>query len=532
MDNQFNQPGQGMPPQGWPMQPGGVPQQTSSLRPPVGYAPEMNMNPPPGYGAMPLQGDPFGAVPQGQQPMFDPMTGQTVGMPPAGQPMGQAPYAPQGMQPGMAQPYAADGYQHLFDPNQTVMDDQPPAGFPPVEAKPFKERVHLTVFHVAVIVVALGFLGWFLYERLAPEAAQFGVIQAGNLSASHTGDCLIVRNESPYNAEAVTSVHYDAAEGSAIIRGDDICKVYSSGYSTREMETLQEYRAQIRDYQKNMLETETTYDAKLDRVTADVLTRAREVRDLIGGARGSLANQEVLLQTAIDARQKYLKTKYASDQRFTRLYDDELAQTQRIDSWTKQYTATGDGLISFYSDGYEYGLTSSNYMTFEPFQVRNMINGQKPELTSAQKTKTTIYRVVRDNEWYVLFLSNDTDWNPVNGQVYDLQLERFESTQVKAEVMSFTRSGGELLVRLKVISSVKPVLYMRTCEATLGENMSTLMVDERALFVQEGMTGVVMVEGQTESFIPVNVIYTENGYAFIQAITQGFLYENMTVRLF
>ena len=405
-------------------------------------------------------------------------------------------------------------------------------GFPPQQLKPQKQRIQLTAFHVAIIVAALGFLGWYLYATFAPEAAREALITSGSLSASHAGDCLIVRNEVPYDAEGVTTVVYDAEEGSSIIRGDNICKVYSSGYSTREMNTLQNYRTSIRNYQKKLIEAETTYDAKLNRVTSDVLTSAKAVRSLIGGARGSLENQEDELAKAVAARQTYMKSKYASDQRFSRLFDDELSQTQRIDSWTKQYTATSAGVVSFYSDGYEYGLTGANYTTFEPRQVRSMINGDAPEKTTAQKGKTTIYRMVADGEWYVLFLSRDTEWNPVKGQIYQLQLERFENTAVYAEVVNFTRSGGELLVRLKVSGSVKPVLYMRTCGAVLGESLSTLCVPERAIYVQDGMTGVVVLKDNTQSFIPVNVIHYDSGNAYFQAIQQGLLFEGMTVMLF
>ncbi|MBQ8200427.1 MAG: hypothetical protein IJZ74_01525 [Clostridia bacterium] len=539
MDNQFNQPGAGYPPQSAGQMPmGGMPPQDAGMYPPVGYMPPNGMGQPQGYAGMPQQGYPDmtgqyaagqpyqGSLPQGYAEALQQQTGY------------QQPYQNTGYQQQMGypayqqQPYGEAGYEHLFDPNQPVMAEQHPAGFPPQERKPVRPRLHLNAFHFAIILVALGFMGWYLYSQLAPEAAQYGTIALGSLSASHSGDSLIVRNESPYDAEGVTSIVYDADEGSSVVRNDYICKVYSSGYSTREMKTLQDYRAEIRDYQKDLIESETTYDARMTRVTSDVLTRAKEVRDLIGGARGSLANQEKLLGAAVEARQQYLKQKYTSDQRYSRLYDDELSQSQRIDSWTKQYTAKSDGIVSFYSDGYEYGLSGTNYTAFEPREVRAMINGQKPELTTLQKGKTTIYRMVRDGEWYVLFLSDDTSWNPVNGQVYELQLERFENTQVMAEVVSFTRSGGELLVRLKVTGDVKPVLYMRTCEAVLGESLTTLMVNERAIYVQDGMTGVVVVEGQTESFIPVNVIRYADGNAYFQAIQQGLLFENMTVRLF
>ena len=73
---------------------------------------------------------------------------------------------------------------------------------------------------------------------------------------------------------------------------------------------------------------------------------------------------------------------------------------------------------------------------------------------------------------------------------------------------------------------------MRTCGAVLGESLSTLCVPERAIYTQDGMTGVVVVDGSTQSFIPVNVIHTANGNAYFQAIQQSLLFEGMTVLLF
>ena len=530
MDNQFYPPNGGYPQGQQPMQPGVQPQPMGAASNPYlqymqqGQAQPMAENQPDAYQQQGF--NPYEA----QQNGYAQQTGYQQDM--RTQPMQpQDPNNPYLYYGGNQQPYAEAGYQYHFDHTQSVMQEQP-MGFPMQELNPQKPKVRLTVFHVAVILAALGFLAWYLVATFVPEAAKYGTIGSGSLSANHAGDCLIVRNEVPYDAEGVTTVVYDAEEGSSIIRGDKICKVYSSGYSTREMNTLQNYRRDIRDYQKKLIESDNSYDAKMNQVTSKVLTYAKSVRDLIGGARGSLENQEEELAKAVAERQKYMKQKYASDQRFSRLFDDETSQTQRIDSWTKQYTATSSSVVSFYSDGYEYGLTGNNWTTYEPRQVRNMIGGAAPEKSTAQKGKTTIYRMVEDGEWYVLFLSDDTDWNPVKGQVYQLQLERFENTAVYAEVVNFTRSGGELLVRLKVNSSVKPVLYMRTCGAVLGESMSTLRVPERAIYVQDGMTGVVVVDGNTESFIPVEVIHYDNGNAYFKAIQQGLLFEGMTVMLF
>ncbi len=484
---------------------------------------------------------PYGGVQQPIQPTAQPMPPvqpeqPVYQMPPVQQPYQNTAYQQQMQQPyqGTAyqQPYMDPAYQQAYQGTAYQQPMQPQQGMQPVQPKAPKAKLQLTPFHFAIIAAVLGFLGWYLYSNFAPQAARYGQITSGALSATRTGECLIVRNEVPYDAEGVTSVVYEAEEGASVNRGDKICKVYSSGYSTREMNTLKTYREQIRNYQKNLIETENPPDARLDRVMNEVKNYAKQVRELVNGGRGSLAAQEEMLRTAVSERQIYLKNKYTSDQRFSRLYDDELSQKQRIDSWTTSETATGSAVVSFYSDGYEYALNGTNYTTFEPKQVRSMINGNAPEKTNAQMGKTTIYRMVEDGEWYVLFLSHETDWNPVNGQTYALQLGRYESTQVYAEVVNFTRSGGELLLRLKVNSDVRPVLYMRSGEAILGENLSTLCVSERALYTQDKMTGIVVVDNNTESFIPINVIYQADGNVYFQPVQQGVLYEGLTVMLF
>lgn len=402
----------------------------------------------------------------------------------------------------------------------------------PVQLPPEPENKRLSVLQIMLIVLVLGFVAWYLITTLTPKPEPYGTITAGVIGSRYSGDCLIVRDETPHDAEGVTSVDYIAREGTMVYRGNSVCNVYSSGFSTREMNTLQDYRNQIKEYQIKLLSGEITTDTKLEKLASDVMTQAREVRQLIRGARGNMENQEGMLAAAISNRQAYLKEKYSEDQRMTRLYDDEQSQLQRISSWTKQYAAMSEGVVSFYSDGYEYGLTVANYESFSPAQVRAMVNGKKPENGVLQKGKTTIYRIVRDGEWYVLMLIRDSNWNPVEGAEYELRLENFKDTMVRATVTSFTRSGGELLVRLRVRSSVEPVLYIRTCAGVLGDSVSSLMVPSRALYYQDNMPGIVLSENGYEWFIPVNVLDRQGDYIFISAIQQGVLSEGMTVRLF
>ena len=410
-----------------------------------------------------------------------------------------------------------------------MYDMQPPQ---PVQMPTPQENKRMSVPQIMLIVLVLAFAVWYLVTTLTPATSPYATITAGVIGSRYTGDCLIVRDETPFDAEGVSSVDYIAEEGSMVSRGTTVCNVYSSGFSTREMITLQDYRDQIKEYQIKLLKAEVNTDARMEKLEADVMTRAREVRELIGGARGNMNNQESLLATAIKARQNRLKELYSEDQRMTRLYDDEQSQLQRISSWTKQYGAQGEGLVSFYSDGYEYGLTITNYDQFNPSQVRSMLNGQKPTDDLASKGKTTIYRLVRDNHWVVLMLIKDSNWNPVEGAIYELKLENFKDTMVQARVVSFTRTGGELEVRLDIQAPVQPVLYIRTCTGVLGDSVTSLTVPAKALYTQDNMPGVVVVREGYEFFVPVNVIDKRDGMVFISAIQQGALYEGDTVRLF
>ena len=410
-----------------------------------------------------------------------------------------------------------------------MYDMQPPQ---PIQIPQPPENKRMSVPQIMLIVVVLAFAVWYLITTLTPESSPYATITAGVIGSRYTGDCLIVRDETPFDAEGVSSVDYIAEEGSLVSRGMTVCNVYSSGFSTREMTALQDYRNQIKEYQIKLLKAQVTTDAYMEKLEADVMTRAREVRELIGGARGNMNNQESLLAAAIQARQNRLREMYSEDQRMTRLYDDEQSQLQRISSWTKQFGAQGEGLVSFYSDGYEYGLTVTNYDQFSPAEVRAMLNGQKPGGDQSSKGKTTIYRLVRDGHWVVLMLIKDSNWNPVEGAEYELKLENFKDTMVKARVVSFTRTGGELEVRLDVMSDVRPVLYIRTCTGVLGDSVSSLTVPAKALYTQDNMPGVVVVREGYQFFVPVNVIDKRDGMIYIAPIQQGALYEGDTVRLF
>lgn len=496
-DPYFQQPAQGQwqQPQQWPQQPG--------------------MQQPQWPQGMPVQ------QPQWQQPL-----------PPGQQPQwNQQPLSPEVLQQMQYEAYMQQTPQM---PTMQQPVEQPQGKKKRRMPKSGKGSGGTRWIAVLLALAIVGVAAWFLFlkDLIGQPQLNTAVVENGTLGETHTGDALIVRNETAYDDEGVQNIEYVAQEGSTVYRGDVICYVYSTGYSSKEMMTLQDYRDQIKDYQQTLLKAETAYDQKMTRLESDVLQRGLEVRELVQGARGNLLNQESILDAAITQRQSYFRSKYSSDMRLNRLYDDETTQQQRIDSWIKQKVAMQESIVSFYTDGFEYALTPSEFEKYSPAEVRSMINGNRPATSTAQRGRTNLYRLVKQDNYAVLMLVEDSVWNPVEGMTLKLVLEQFTDTVVDAKVISFTRSGGELLLRLAVIGDVTDVLYMRTCTAQLGEYVDCLKVPQKAMYEKNGQSGVVLVTSENQVFVPVKLLRQEGGYAYISPVQTGTLTRGQTVRLF
>ena len=520
------------------------------MQPPQGFDPQN------GYEGMQEQdaASPWNQLPPGQQWVQRSIPGQPMGgqqapgqVPPPAQiapdpgqtPLYGMPQQGQAQAPGQAGYYAGDASMNgqMPPPAQAPVQpgsrksgyQTPKTGLPRTAPRKGKGGYIL----LALIVVA--FAGFAVFRMLAPSRVTYGFVRYGSMSSLYSGDAVLVRNETVDTQESVSQIDFEVEEGAAVSRGTLVATIYTSGFNAKEWVTLQNYRNQIKDYHKVLIAGATTDTSLLSRMS-QVQARAMEVQRLVHGAQGSISYQEKLLKEAMQAQQIYIKQKYPDDQKLGRLYDDENTQLQRISTWTKQFAATADGLVSFYTDGYEKALNMTTYADFSPVQVREMYNGKAPSVTSSVTSRNTtdIYRMVRRDRWAVLMLCDEKDWTPVTGRTYNLVIESFDNNVLTATVDTFTRSGGELLIRLLVDDTefLPNVLYLRSCQVRLGENVNSLMVPSRAIYVQNGRKGVVMATEGGEYWTGVEVISDDGTTAYVVPDNAGVLYEGMPVRLF
>ena len=388
-----------------------------------------------------------------------------------------------------------------------------------------------------ILVLVLALLGVAVWKisGLVRGNSTTAIARSGVLGDEYQGTVVIARNETLYETENKTSVDFIASEGSRVSRSSVICKVYSSGYNQTEINRLQTYREEIQNYHVNQV-LSTYVDAALDADNEEISSLAQQVRTLVQGRGvGSLSNLETQLQSALTVRKNYLRQKYPDDQTLSELYKVENDQLKKIESWTTTYTANEDCIVSFYTDGYENMVNAKTYGTLTPSDIRSVIRGIAPQgATAAERGSDSIFRTVIEDEWYALFLCTNKDWNPVVGEAYQMQLTGFDNYVLSAQGESFTRIGGDLLLRMRVHSSVEPVLNIRTCGATVGDFVSGVYVPMNALYTLENMIGVVVLEGGMQTFVPVTVIsYPDDKTAFVRPTLSGSpLEDGKTVVLF
>ena len=387
-----------------------------------------------------------------------------------------------------------------------------------------KRRVKPRFFVFIAILLVAAFL---LARPLLTASSGVESIIDVNSSITQSMDCVIIRDESVTTSDSTVRVEYIARENTEVSQGDTIASLFTTGYTESLLTRLEEIRQNIQAYHKTLLGT--IVDSDLDRLDAVVDICADDFRNLVTQqTRGNLQTIIEQLETAMVNRQDYMRQNKRDDTRLTQLYDQENTQLNSIQSWRVDSTADRDGVLSFYIDGYENDLTAASLDSLTPADIRAVLAGSDLA-TTADTRSTGIYRIVNQDTWYVALVSSADDWIPVVGQNYYLQFEGFADLEYSATVTNVQKSSGTVLAIFEINQPIGPMIYQRTGRATLSISLSSLAVNTRALYNQDGQLGVWLNDVPGGTFVPVEVLSTEGDYSLIQPLVEGALQTGQTV---
>jgi putative membrane fusion protein len=371
-------------------------------------------------------------------------------------------------------------------------------------------------FFVFLALVAL--IAFFIVRPYLSFGERTEVIMMASSNYTKTMDAVIVRDESLVTAESVARIEYIAAEDTLVEEGDDVAYLYSTGYSESELEKLETIRENIQAYHKTMLAN--IIDPNLERLDLAVNQWALQYKSLVTGkTTGNLITVARQLESAMVARQEYMRSNMRNDLKLNNLYAQENTRLNSIASWRVESTAEKSGVVSFYTDGYESFLNEDTIASLSAAQVKKVLAGE--ELGDSSSRVKSVYRLVNQSTWYVAILTDGKTWNPIVDQEYSMQFEGFEDLTFSAKVTTVSQSEGSVLAVFRIDAPIGPLIYQRKARASVSITFNGLSVPAKAIYEQNGQTGVWLYDVPGGTFVPVTVLSSDGSAALIEPQVDG-----------
>ena len=379
------------------------------------------------------------------------------------------------------------------------------------------------IFLLLLLVIAFLIARPFLFG--GPRVSQ---IMMANTPQEQTVDCVLIRDEHLIESDSTARVEYIAPENSLVAAGDIVANLYTTGYSENLLNNLEATRSKIQEYHKQLLNN--IVDADLNRLDQLVDMMALEFKNLITHqTTGNLKNVTAQLETAMVKRQEYLRQNKRTDNKLTKLYEEENARMTSIQSWRKVVNADRDGVVSFYLDGYEKDLTPATIKSLTIQDIRSALGGA-PLATTQSTRQNGICRIVDQDKWYVAVLIEGNNWTPMVGQDnYYMMMEGFDDLAFNAAVTSVQKDSGITLAVFEVDNPMGPLIYRRRGRAQFSITLQGLAVRTEALYNDNGQMGVWVYDVPGGTFVPVDVLSTDGNIAMIQPMVEGSLQLGQTV---
>lgn len=374
-------------------------------------------------------------------------------------------------------------------------------------------------FYLFLILVTAFIL--FLFRDSLFGSGEIAAVYESTASDVRTAKAVIVRDETLVSQKQVSRVEFIAEEKTLVNANDPVAYVYSLEYSEKLIRELNNTRKNIQAYHNVLLGNEL--DSALEVKDLTVKQKTIDLKNLVqNSASGDFLKLVDQLEEAMEDRRSYMSSTMRSDAKLIKYYNEEKQKLSAIDSWRKEVTAGRDGVVSFYLDGYESQLTYENTNALTLDQLRKVLAGEQLGGVSV-RAETDIFRVVNQNNWSIMIISEDTGWNPVVGQEYSFQMIGFEDLVYTGTVARIQKSGSTIMAQLNVTDPIGPLIYQRSGEVALGANLKGLSVPVKAIVEQNGQTGVLHYDVPGGTFIPVEVLSRDGDTALIMPLVEGVL---------
>lgn len=378
-----------------------------------------------------------------------------------------------------------------------------------------KRRPKLKFFIILGAVLALTAIVLVLVLRPQPTAA----IEIAKTDYQATFDMLIVRDEVVYEAKNYGKTNFVAVEGQRVRPGDLIVEVYEWGYNDQTLSDLLDVQAKILAYESDVIKADIIDEQLID-INTRIEGKASQIQVAVSEERSKdMLGLEREMQELLDERSRYLRN-VMPDVALRALLKQEKVLIDTIEEWRSEVIASESGLVSFYFDGCESLMAKDNIGSFTKKSLQEVYMGKTVETPFDDQASSPLYRVVDENEWYVVMYAEEHIPEMFVGNGYALRFEDYFDTQyagVVVDVSKLEKNDG-FVYTIRLEDDIGPLLGKRRVSVEVYNELEGMRVPASCVKPADETDYVETVDGE---IVPVMVIADDGEHLFIQTYTDG-----------
>ncbi len=353
--------------------------------------------------------------------------------------------------------------------------------------------------------------------------------ETGSMSFSYSTKGIIIRNETLYQTENYSKSVFIASEGQKVNNGTVIADIYTYDYNDSVVSQLKTVQDKIMEYQQNTL-LGGTVSEEMASLNGKIAQKSEQIsRLLCGTADGDIPVLEKELRELLKERTNLLYESVQGDATLTDYITQETDLKAQIDGWKKTITASESGLVSFYFDGCETILTPDNMTKLGLAQLENILEGKNSYTISDTNASRPFYRLVDENEWYIVMIADEYIPEFENKNVFYITINGDKGKQYSATVQGYNKANDSYIYYLSLEDSIKDLLLARTVDIELSYEYKGIKVKKSAISTEKNIKGIYLRENNKKKFIPVNTLIERDGVVIIETIDPAIKIDNSCV---
>ena len=377
----------------------------------------------------------------------------------------------------------------------------------------------LKIIMVMGITIGMVWGGFMLKEMLTRPTVSTQLVKTGTLDTSTMFDGIVLRNEKVINSEEQGNAKYIVAEGEKVEKGGLVYVLVDEAKLAATTSEQEEVDTQIYNKAEKNAETSNNQDQRYN-LDQEVKSKFEE---FYNNRYDSSTSNIYTLRSQLDSNVSSRTALYTAEQEAN--YQELVQLKQQIatnlGNYQKGKVVAQSGIISYRMDGYETedAVKAIGEMKYSQYNQYRKAASMVSLAPSTIDKEDPIYKLVFNNEWYVVTYINTKEDQWTLNQSYDLHFDEGTSKNIQFTLVSKKEEGERTQLVFKSTNQIGSFLGARNVSFTIGDKDTTgLKIPIQAIVelnmvkvptayctTKDNAVGVYRKKGEITEFVPLQI---------------------------